>query len=175
MFDGARPQCDHLGERGVMEDDIRRYALFSRDLAAARAQGLPQALIAVPREAGRRTQRPLLRLLRFRLAAQHQSFVAATHREQAARDELAEHAAPFGAAEFLADTEGAELVAAETADAVVVLAHQYIDQIIHAEALAGAVHAGEGLLRRHGRVPGLGRMQAGVTIAAGPIQRVIEV
>ena len=48
----------------------------------------------------------------------------------------------------------------------VVLTDEHVDQIIHAEALAGAGNAGHGLPRGLGAVPGLRRVQAIVAIPA---------
>jgi hypothetical protein len=82
---------------------------------------------------------------------------------------------PLIGAEFLADTEGADLVMTETAHALVVLAQQHVGEIGDAEALIGAVDARQRLLRRDGAVPGLHRGQAGVAVAAGRGQRLAEV
>ena len=46
------------------------------------------------------------------------------------------------------------------------LAAQHVDQVRGAEALAGAVHARQRLLRGYGAVPGLRRLQAVVAVAA---------
>ena len=49
-----------------------------------------------------------------------------------------------------------------------VLAAQHVDHVGGAEALAGAMDAGQELLRRHRAVPGLGRIEAAVAVAARP-------
>ena len=68
------------------------------------------------------------------------------HAHQSARDELAEHRAPRRRVEVRADAERREPVVPEAADSFVVLAEQHVDDVARAEALPGAVHAGEGLL-----------------------------
>ena len=88
------------------------------------------------------------------------------HAEQSARDELAKDATPGGRTEFRADAEGRDPVVTEAADPLVVLAQQHVDQIHHTKALAGAVHAGQRLLRRQRRIPGFRRREAVVAVAA---------
>ncbi len=51
-------------------------------------------------------------------------------------------------------------------DALARLAAQHVDDMHGAEALTGAVDRRERLLRGDGRVPGLGRLEAGVAVAA---------
>ncbi len=64
---------------------------------------------------------------------------------------------------------------AESLDAFIGLAHQHVDQIVHAESLAGAMHAGQRLLRRFSGIPGLRRFDTGIAVAAGHRQRIIKV
>ena len=74
--------------------------------------------------------------------------------QEAARHQLAEDAAPAPDVELVPDAEGRQLVVAEAFDLLGLLAAQDVDQVLRAEALAGAVDRGEGLLRRDRRVPG---------------------
>src|SRR3546814_1198535 len=55
----------------------------------------------------------------------------------------------------------------ELADSLVVRAAKDVHQVRDAEALAAAVHAAQRLLCGHGGVPGFGRRQAVVAVAAG--------
>ena len=73
--------------------------------------------------------------------------------QQAGGQQLPEHAAPLPRIEFGADAMGAEGLMAELADLGGIGAAQHVDQVRCAEALAGAVHAGQGLLRRDGGIP----------------------
>src|SRR3546814_11940901 len=87
--------------------------------------------------------------------------------EQAGGDQLPEHAAPGARVEVVADAERGEAVVTELADSLVVRAAKDVHQVRDAEALAAAVHAAQRLLRGHGGVPGFGRRQAVVAVAAG--------
>ena len=66
----------------------------------------------------------------------------------------------------LADAEGAEALVAVAADLLRVPAAQHVDDVRGAEALACAVDAGQQFLRFHRPVPGLGRRQADIAVAA---------
>ena len=59
------------------------------------------------------------------------------------------------AVELGADAEGLQPVVAEALDAFVVGAEQHVDEMMRAEALAGAIDCGERLLRGDRAVPGL--------------------
>ena len=86
--------------------------------------------------------------------------------QQAGRHQLAIDAAPLRLRQFLADAEGAELLVAELFDLCGFLAEQHVDQVSDAEALSGAVHAGQRHLRGLGRVPGVHGRYAVVAFAA---------
>ncbi len=86
--------------------------------------------------------------------------------EMALRDELAEHRLPFVLGEIGADPEGLQAVMAELLHPVVHLAEQHVDEMPDAEALAGAEHRRQRLLRRDEPVPHADRLQADVAIAA---------
>ena len=64
---------------------------------------------------------------------------------------------------------------AEASDALALAAPQHVDHVHRAEALASALHAREGLLRRFGGVPRLHRAQAVVAGAAPVGRRLAEV
>src|SRR5690606_31124519 len=96
------------------------------------------------------------------------------HLEQPGRHQLPEHAAPLLRVEVVADAMGAEPVVAELPDPGGVGAAQDVGEVGRAEALAGAVHAGQGLARGLGAVPGLGRGQAVVAVAAAARVRLAE-
>ena len=63
----------------------------------------------------------------------------------------------------------------ELQDLVGLCAAQHIDQVVDPEALPGAIDRAQGLARGLGAVPGIHRLQAGITIATGRRQRVAEV
>ena len=73
--------------------------------------------------------------------------------EKSERNELAEYRAPLAVAEVRADVEGLELIVAEARDTLGRFSAQDVDQVAGAEALAGAINAGQRLLRRLGAVP----------------------
>src|SRR5690606_5741621 len=148
------------------------HALLLRQFLALAAQGFPEVAV---RGAGKATGGAGLfaGALGALLLAQPELFLAPEHRagalrqvqaavalgvdgQQAPGDQLAEDAPPGGGGYVLADAEGTELVVAEALDALVVLAGEHVDEVVDAEALAGAVHAGQGLLGGDGGVPGLG-------------------
>ena len=82
--------------------------------------------------------------------------------------ELAEDRAPLVAVVLLADPEGRQPVVAELLDRVGLLAAQEIDQMLGAEALAGAQDRRHRLLRGDGAVDHLDAAAADVAIAARP-------
>src|SRR6266516_8038275 len=86
----------------------------------------------------------------------------------AERDELPEHCAPLSFVALGADAEGGKPVVTELRDAPFGAAEQHVDHVPCAEALAGAVDAGQSLLRDHRAVPYPRRIQAVVAVAAGP-------
>ena len=71
----------------------------------------------------------------------------------AERDELPEHRAPLSFVEIPADSESGNAVVAELGDTPGILAEQHVDHVPRAEALAGAVDAGQRLLRAQRAVP----------------------
>src|SRR5258708_33564023 len=85
----------------------------------------------------------------------------------AERDELPEHCAPLSFVPIGADAESGKSVVAELRDAPGRPAEQHVDHVPRAEALPGAVDAGQRLLRGHGAVPDPRRIQAVVAVAAG--------
>src|SRR5690606_33623087 len=97
---------------------------------------------------------------------------AEVDRDEPDRDALADHGAPFTVVELRADAEDAELVMAGARDALVRLAEQHVEQVLRAEALAGAVDAREQLLYGNGGVEGRRRFEAVVAVAAPPLRRV---
>jgi Asp/Glu/hydantoin racemase len=70
----------------------------------------------------------------------------------------------------LADAEDRQLLVAEAAHLLVVLAQQHIDQVADAVALAGAEHRRQRLAGRLGGVPGLDAVDTVVAVAAGLLQ-----
>ena len=88
------------------------------------------------------------------------------HPEAALGNELAKNGAPLGGGVLRAGAEHFQPVVAPVADACIVLTDENLDQVVHAEAFAGAGDAGHGLLRSLGAVPGLRRVHAVVAIAA---------
>ena len=91
------------------------------------------------------------------------------------RHQLAEHRAPFLAAELGSDAERAEPGVAEPAHALGVLAEQHVDDVGGAEHLPGAPDARQRLPRRHGAVEARHRLEAGVAVAARLGERLAEV
>src|SRR5690348_12005238 len=120
-----RTLAQHRVQSGVVEDHVRRHALFPGEFRARVAQGIPQRLLvrgdleaaAITRSVGA-TAGAALRAIGF--LAQVNGFVAAQDRvrgrrqvqgsvaihvgtQQAARDQLPEHAAPLARVELRAD------------------------------------------------------------------------
>ena len=89
------------------------------------------------------------------------------HFQQTGHHQLPEHAAPGVRIQLRADAVGGQIVVAELADLFGVGTAQHVDQVRGPEALAAAVHAAQRLARGLGRVPGLGRVEAVVAVAAG--------
>src|SRR6266849_2499685 len=127
LGEAARSPSDHVHERRIVEDNVRRHALFARQLQAASAQALPERLVfrrERPRRRGSGAARgapqaaaglDLLAELDLHLAAQHGGAGLAELQpampldvdgEMALRDELAEHRLPFMLGEVDADAEG---------------------------------------------------------------------
>jgi hypothetical protein len=79
---------------------------------------------------------------------------------------LAENRTPFPPVVLLADAEGRQAIVAEFFYRFAVLADENVDQVLGAEALAGAHHGGECLLRRDRSVDHLGAVAAEIAIAA---------
>src|SRR5216117_3178920 len=86
----------------------------------------------------------------------------------AERDQLPEHRAPLPFVAIFADAESGKPVVAELRDALGRPAEQHVDHVPRAEALAGAVDAGQSLLRDHRAVPDPRRIQAVVAVATRP-------
>ena len=89
--------------------------------------------------------------------------------------ELAEDRLPFGLGAGLADAEGRQALVAAAQDLLAALAAQDGDQVLGAEALAGAEDRREGLARRLGGVEERGRLAAEVAVAAGLGQGLAEI
>src|SRR5207248_7236347 len=98
-------------------------------LLAQHHAGLPFQYLA-------RARRELQRAERF-----------AVRPQMAERDELPEHCAPLSFVAIGADTESGKPVVTELRDAPFRAAEQHVDHVPCAEALAGAVDAGQRLLR----------------------------
>src|SRR5882672_11885664 len=86
----------------------------------------------------------------------------------AERDQLPEHRAPLPFVAILADAESGKSVVAELRSALGIAAEQHVDHMPRAEALAGAIDAGQRLLRGHRAVPYPRRILAVVAVAARP-------
>ena len=82
------------------------------------------------------------------------------------RDQLADHGAPLLFVEIGADAEHGQLVVAELRDLLGHAADQHVDQVHGAEALPGAIGAGQQLSARRPCRPKLRRRQAVVAVAA---------
>ena len=148
-------------ERAVVDGNVDSIETLVDE---ALAQGLEQRLV------GRRERcgcLAALLLLRFQLAIfaqadldlafqqrpalfrEYQRTVAAlVGAEITLHDELSDHRPPGGPAELAADAVHRQTVVAILPDLVGVLAQQHVDHVRRAEALAGAVHRGQELLRR---------------------------
>ena len=87
--------------------------------------------------------------------------------ERAGGEELADDRRPGVARAVAADAEGLQLIVAVAADGVGRLADEQIGDMGGAEALSGAHHGGEHLLRVDGRVVAGGAVAAEVAMAAG--------
>ena len=87
--------------------------------------------------------------------------------QHAGVDQLVDEVAQALRGHVRQQAEGRELVVAARQHLLVLAAAKHVDQMGDAEALAGAEHGGEQLLRRHGRVPGRLRVEAEIAIAAG--------
>src|SRR5690606_31756698 len=86
--------------------------------------------------------------------------------DQAGREKLAIDRLPGFCRNILAGAEDRHLDMAEPRGLVVLVAHEHIDQMSGAEALAGPVDRGKRLDRGIGSVPGVDRLETGVAIAA---------
>src|SRR6266851_4409800 len=193
----TRAAADHVHQRRVMEDNIWRHALFARELQSRAAQTLPQRLVGGGERAGfgrgGAAQRPpaavrgrldFLAELHRQLAAQHRNAGLAELQpamtfdvdgEMALRDELAKNGVPFVLLQLGADAERLQPVVAELADALAHLAEEDVDEMGDAEALAGAEHRRERLLRGDDAVPHADRRQAIVAIAAARMVALAEI
>src|SRR5690606_22953205 len=192
----VRAQARDLAQGGVVEDHVGRHTLLARQAGAQGAQCFEQGAVrdgdldCRTRCAG--IAAALARALSQRVLAQQHGLLAAQHRaaglgqaqaavafgidlEQSQRDQLAEYAAPGARIDIGADAVYGQAVVAELVDAFGIAAAQHVDQVRGAEALAGAVDAAQGLARGFGAVPGLGRRDAVVAIAAGPRQGLAKI
>src|SRR5699024_3529919 len=163
------------------------HLLLARQAQAQRAQVFPQWLVL---KLDRR--RVALRLDALApltaiaaIAAQMQALLAAQQgaaglaQAQAAmtghidlgvakRDQLAQDGAPFLLAQLVgADGKRGQALMAQALAALAALAAQMIDNIAHAKALPGPINRGQGHARGARGIPGHGRLQAGVAVAAG--------
>src|SRR5439155_13825889 len=182
---GARAAGGHLDKRSVMEDDIGRHALRFRQFQASGAQLLEQCAVGrrkcIPRlpTSGLPFPPGLLQdtqvqrwLLTQELAALLRDVQAAMardiHCDEPVGDELADNRAPGIAVMLAADAESGELVMVQAPDALIRLAQENRNHMRLAEALAGAVDAGQKLLGGDGAVENLGRIETDIAIAARP-------
>ncbi len=180
-----------------MEDHVCRDALFAGLFGAPGPQGLEGGkqrlgqlvrdglgLAVAPGGAGgpRTGDGRLLRLLAQRHLAlapqhgaarlgEHQRAVLPLDREEPLGQQLPDDPAPLALGEILADAEDGQLVVVELDHLAGALAEQDVDDLHRAELLPALPlqphHRGEHLLRGDGAVPGLGRGEAGVAVAAG--------
>ena len=174
---GARPFALASSRRLARSaSNSARSASLSRPAGAALAASLARRRP--------RARRRVVAQLQRALAAQHLGGIAGEAHaavavdvdlEKTARHELAEHRLPGAPVEVGADAEGRQPVVAGARHALVGLAEQQVDQVALAEALAGAPHRRERLLGRDRAVPGPGRLEAGVAVAAGLGQRLAEI
>src|SRR6266704_644439 len=88
--------------------------------------------------------------------------------QMAERDQLPEHRAPLSFVEVAADAESGKPVMAQLRYPPVRPAEQHVDHVPRAEALAGAIDAGQRLLRGHRAVPYPRRIQTVVAVTARP-------
>src|SRR5690606_31622138 len=91
------------------------------------------------------------------------------------RGELADDRLPGLGLDVPALAEHLLLFVAEAENLLGLLAHQHVDDMPGAKALAGAVDRGEGLDRGVRAVPGLDRVAAGVAVAAAAGMGLAEV
>ena len=169
-----------------MEDHIRRHLLPARLVEPPGAQRRPQLkrggleglggggrlpLLAARLSALLATEAYLARAAQDlgRLRRQRQPAMRRVGREDALRHQLPVDRQPTAAVEFAADAKRLQPVVAEAADPLGGVAEQYVDEVMGAEALAGAVHRRQRLLRRNRAVPALGRIAAIIAIAAGRV------
>src|SRR3954468_24705183 len=167
-----------------MEDDVGRHAVPPRRFDAPGAQTLEKRL-RFARQICCRGRRPRSPPTLFRLApgAQRHAALAFQHCatfarqpqraiglmidfEQAERDALPDDGAPFARAALGADAECAQPLVAVLHRLVGALAAQHVDDVHRAEALAGAIYAGEELLCRDRAIEGRRRIEADVAVAA---------
>ena len=87
-------------------------------------------------------------------------------RDQPMRHKLAQDRAPAIGIMLRADAERGEPIVAPFRDALGFFAKQHVDDMRLAETLARAVNAGEKFLRGNCAVERLGRLKAGIAIAA---------
>ena len=159
-----------------MEDDVRRHALFAGEFHTLGFKRLPQRVFVGSGEGFAQT-RAVFRFAgfafgRFGIAAQPHRLFAAQHGaccfgefqsavgfhvdiDQSGGDELAIDAAPLRLRQVLADAEGTQLLVVELLDLGCGLAQQHVDQMRDAEALAGAIDAGQRHLRSLRSIPGI--------------------
>ena len=180
---GQRPVVHHVHQAGVVEDDIGRHVLFVGEGLAALAQGVPQLLVGISHlvaAAGLllgfgqhflHIDAQVDALLTLEqcagLLVQMQSAIGGmVHIQIAARHQLTEHRAPGIAFQLLADAIGRKMLVRVLENLVGLHAQQHVDQVVHTEALPGAVHAGQRLAGGLRAIPGGRGRQAGIAIAA---------
>ena len=181
----------HFAERRVVEDDIGRHVGFGGEFLAAGPQRFPErqvlrpgVVVGLPRDLGGpfgggvfAQQDPLFApQQRPRFPREGEGAEAlGLGAEVALHEQLAHDRTPLRVGEILADSVGAQPVVAPGEDLLGLLAAQDVDHVSGAEALARAVDAGEQFLGLGGAVPGAGRVQADVAVAAVFRQVVTEV
>src|SRR5438105_4122976 len=172
-FARSRPQRGDGLERAVVKHHERRYAVLAGNAPTPGAQRLEQGRVGSGCADGNFRDGLLAALDTggpCGLFAQHHARLAFQHLaralrefqraerfavrpQMAERDELPEHRAPLSFVEIPADSESGNAVVAELGDTPGILAEQHVDHVPRAEALAGAVDAGQRLLRAQRAVP----------------------
>ncbi|MNV33371.1 hypothetical protein D3C71_1247380 [compost metagenome] len=158
--------------------------MFFGELATQGAQGFPLFALLATDQLARLALAAFRHGLRLEIAAQFQGHFTLEQRpaavaqaqatvafevdvRQTTGHQLAEQRAPFALRHRLANTIHRQVLMAEAADLLVVLAQQYIHQVPDAVALTGAVDRRQRLTRRLGGIPGLHAVDAVVAMTAG--------
>src|SRR6266704_1952373 len=187
-FARSRLQRGNGFQRAVVKHHERRHAVLAGDAQTPGAQRPEQRRVGSSRADGLPADGPLAAPGAGRpggLLAQHHARLAFQHLarglrelqraerfavrpQMAERDQLPEHRAPLSFVEVAADAESGKPVMAELRYPPVRPAEQHVDHVPRAEALAGAIDAGQRLLRGHRAVPYPRRIQTVVAVTARP-------